>query len=373
VSRTVVLTGGGTGGHVLPLKAIAAALVDAGVDVDDLVVVGSRRGQDKDLLAGTGIELVLLPGRGISRSLTPRALVRNLASAVGLATALVRGVALVARRRPRAVVSVGGYAAFAAGAGAVVTGRPLVLVDLDATPGLVHRLLRPFAVAIAAAYPGDSDRRVVVTGTPLRAEVAAITRAPAERAAARARLGLDEMRPVVAITSGSLGATSVNRAACELALRWWPDGPATLYHVTGRRDAAEVRERKAAAGIDDTAWRLVEFEFAMQDLWCACDVAVCRAGATTIAELCAVGVPAVLVALPGAPGDHQAGNAALLVDVGAAVVLDDAALTGALLDDVLTGLLADPVRLDEMSRAARSLGRADAAGRIAAVVMDHAR
>ncbi|HUD69405.1 MAG TPA: glycosyltransferase [Acidimicrobiales bacterium] len=372
MSRPVVLTGGGTGGHVLPLKAIAAALVDAGVDVDDLVIVGSRRGQDEDLLVGTGIELVLLAGRGIRRSHTVRTTLENLAAAAGLASALVHGIALVAGRRPRAVVSVGGYAAFAAAAGAVVTGRPLVLVDLDASPGLVHRVLRPFAVAIAAAHGTDVDRRVTVTGAPLRAEIVAITRSRAERAAAKTRLGLDPIRPVVAITSGSLGAASVNRAASELALRWGSEGPATLYHVTGRRDAAEVRERKAAAGIDDQSWRLVEFELAMEDLWRACDVVVCRAGATTVAELCVAGVPAVLVALPGAPRDHQAGNAAVLAAAGAAVVLDDAALSGELLDDVLTGLLADAGRLEEMSQAARSLGRPDAAQRIAAVVMDHA-
>jgi UDP-N-acetylglucosamine--N-acetylmuramyl-(pentapeptide) pyrophosphoryl-undecaprenol N-acetylglucosamine transferase len=373
VTRPVVLTGGGTGGHVLPLRAIAAALIGAGVDADDLVIVGSRRGQDKDLLEGVGIEQVLLPGRGIRRSLDVRATLRNLAALAGLAAALVRGVALVARRRPRAVVSVGGYAAFAAAVGAVVTGRPLVLVDLDASPGLVHRVLGPFAVAIAAAYPGDGGRRVVVTGTPLRAEIIAVTRSLAERDAARSRLGLDPGRAVVAITSGSLGASSINRAVCELALRWGDRGPATLYHVTGRRDAGEVRTSKAAAGIDDASWRLVEFELAMQDVWSACDVAVSRAGATTVAEICAAGVPSVLVALPGAPGDHQARNAAVLARSGAAVVLDDAAVSGALLDEVLTELLGDPGRLEAMSRAARSLARPDAAQRIAEVVLDHAR
>lgn len=369
----MVLTGGGTGGHVLPLKAIAAALVDAGVELEDLVIVGSRRGQDKDLLAGTGIELVLLAGRGIRRSLTPRAMVRNLVAMVGLAAALVRGVALVARRRPRAVVSVGGYAAFAASVGAVVTGRPLVLIDLDTTPGLVHRVLRPFAVAICAAYGTDVGRRTVVTGTPVRAEITAITRSGAERAAARARLGLDAISPVVAVTSGSLGAASINRATAELAVRWHGEGPATLYHVTGRRDAPEVQEQRATAGIDDKSWHLVTFELAMADLWQCCDVALCRAGATTVAELCAAGVPAVLVALPGAPGDHQAGNASVLARAGAAVVLDDAGLSGEQLDDVLSTLLKDPRRLEQMSAAARALGRPDAAARIAATVVQHAR
>ena len=369
----MVLTGGGTGGHVFPLRAIAQALLAEGVEPEGLVVVGSRRGREQDLLGDLGMELVLLPGRGLRRDLSLGALLANLASAAQLAVALVRGVVLVVRRRPRVVVSVGGYAAFSAAAGAVVTGRPLVLVDLDATPGLVHRLLRPFAVAITSAFPGTTEERVVVTGAPLRAEILAVERTPAARAVARERLGLAERGAVVAVTSGSGGATSVNRATCELAVRWRTREATMLYQVTGRRDVAEVETRKREEGIGDDRWRVVAFETSMADLWAACDVAVSRAGATTVAELCATGVPSVLAPLPGAPGDHQSANARVLERAGAAVVLDDAALSGASLDDVLGALLADEGRLAAMSSAARSLARPDAASRIAQVVLDHAR
>jgi UDP-N-acetylglucosamine--N-acetylmuramyl-(pentapeptide) pyrophosphoryl-undecaprenol N-acetylglucosamine transferase len=373
VSGPVVLTGGGTGGHLFPLRAIAEALLADGVDPSDLLVVGSRRGQERELLGDLGVELVLLPGRGLRRDVSLRAALANLAAVAGLALALARGIVVVARRRPRAVVSVGGYAAFAAAAAAVVTGRPLVLVDLDATPGLVHRLLRPFAVAITAAFPGGPEDRVVVTGAPLRAEILAVARTADARAVGRGRLGLPPTGAVVAVTSGSLGAASVNRATCELAVRWRDREATMLYHVTGRRDVDEVEARKRAEGIGDDRWRVVGFESAMADLWAACDVAVTRAGATTVAELCATGVPSVLVALPGAPGDHQSANARVLERAGAAVVLTDATLSGQVLDEALDELLGDPARLAAMSSAARSLARPDAAGRIAQVVLDHVR
>lgn len=372
MSRPLLLTGGGTGGHVFPLRAIAEALLAAGVARDDLVVVGSRRGQEGVLLADLGVELVLLPGRGIRRRMTPPAVARNAVALAGLVLAAARGVALVARRRPRAVVSVGGYAAAAAGLGAVLSARPLVLVDLDATPGLTHRLLGPFAVATCSAFP-TTRRRGVVTGTPVRDEIARVARGPDARAAARARLGLPRDGAVVAVVSGSLGAASVNRAVAELAQRWGPHPVATLYHVTGHRDAKDVLARRAAAGLDDDAWRVVPFESAMADLWAACDLAVTRAGATTVAELCACGVPAVLVPLPHAPGAHQEANARVLAEAGAAIVLPDESLSAEALDRSLRELLGDGARLDSMSANARALARPDAARRVAEVVLARAR
>lgn len=373
MTRPIVLTGGGTGGHVLPMRAIAEALLATGTDRRDVLIIGSRRGNEHELLDDLGVRLVLLPGRGIQRAMAPRAIARNLSAVVQLSVGLVRAVGLVLVRRPAAVVSVGGYAAFGASAGAVLARRPLVLVDLDATPGLVHRVLRRFAAAIATALPGDTDARVVVTGAPVRDEVVAVTRTTQQRSSARARLGVDADRDLVAVVSGSLGATSVNLATCDLAARWRTRDTATLYHVTGRRDEPMVRERKLEEGISDDTWRVVDFELHLADVWAACDVAVSRAGANTVAELCVTGVPSVLVALPGAPGDHQTHNARVLEHAGAAIVLADEAVSGATLDDMLSGLLADRGRLDAMSAAARSLGRPDAAARVAEVVRSSVR
>ena len=134
MTRPIVITGGGTGGHIFPMSAIAEALASLGEQPNQLRFVGSRRGQEWRLLGDGPIALTLLPGRGIRRSLRPRALAQNVGAVLGLLAGLVQAVVIVGRWRPRAVVSVGGYASFPVSAAAVLWRRPLVLVDLDATP-----------------------------------------------------------------------------------------------------------------------------------------------------------------------------------------------------------------------------------------------
>ena len=143
----IVITGGGTGGHIFPMQAVAEQLERRGVASHELRYVGSRRGQESMLLGDGPIELTLLPGRGIRRSWRPDALAANLGAVAGLAAALVIAVVRVGGWRPRVVVSVGGYASFAVALAAVLWRRPLVLVELDATPGAAHRLLGRFASA----------------------------------------------------------------------------------------------------------------------------------------------------------------------------------------------------------------------------------
>jgi UDP-N-acetylglucosamine:LPS N-acetylglucosamine transferase len=356
---------------VLVALAIARALVNRGHDPASIEFVGSRRGQEADLLAGTGFPLTLLAGRGIARRLDPRTLVANVVAVAGLVWATLSETARLALRRPRVVVSVGGYAAVPGGAAAVVLRIPLVLVNVDAVPGLTHRVLGRFAAASAVAFPETPLPGAVVTGAPVRDEVRAVERTPDGAAQARRQLGLPTDRLVVGVFGGSLGARSINRAASGLAGRWAGRTDRCLYHVTGRRDW----EAMAAAGGDGDAScrRLVPFEPRMDLLYQAADVVVCRAGAITVAELAVAGVPSVLVPLPGAPGDHQTANARALVAVGAGVLLPDAECDPDRLEAVLDGLLGDPDRLAAMGAAARAAGHPDAADRVAEVVDDHAR
>ncbi len=368
----VVVAGGGTGGHVLVALAVARALVARGHDAASIEFVGSRRGQEADLLAGTGFPLTLLAGRGIARRLDPRSLMANAVAVAGLLWATVTETARLARHRPAVVVSVGGYAAVPGGVAAVVLRVPLVLVNVDAVPGLAHRVLGRFAAASAVAFPGTPLPRAVVTGAPVRDEVVAVDRTPTGAAEARSRLGLPPDRPVVGVFGGSLGARSINRAATGLAGRWAGRADRSVYHVTGRRDwdATGGADRGTAGGL---CLRLVPFEPRMDLLYQAADVVVCRAGAITVAELAVAGVPAVLVPLPGAPGDHQTANARALVAAGAGVLLPDADCDPDRLEAVLDGLLADPGRLAALGAAARAAAHPDAADRVAEVVDAHAR
>ena len=401
-----VISGGGTGGHVFEALAIARALGALGHDPESIELVGSSRGQEALLLAGEGFPFTLLPGRGIVRKLDAASVRANLEAVAGLVWATGREIVDLARRRPRVVVSVGGYASFPADVAAVLLGVPLVLVTIDAVPGAVHRLLAGRAAANAVAFPGTDLPRAVVTGVAVRREITEVDRSAEAAARARKELELPADRLVVGVVGGSLGARRVNLATVGLAEHWRDRGDVAIYHVTGRRDAEEMQREAAARGLSPAgtassagtaprggtapsagtassggtaprgaglSYRQVAFEDHMDRLYEAVDVMVCRAGASTVAELAVAGVPSVLVPLPGAPGDHQSANARALVDAGAAVLVPDAACEPGRLASDLEGLLGDHARLEAMGEAARRLGRPDAADRIGALVVAHAR
>jgi UDP-N-acetylglucosamine--N-acetylmuramyl-(pentapeptide) pyrophosphoryl-undecaprenol N-acetylglucosamine transferase len=366
MGRPVVITGGGTGGHVFPMQAIAESLRHRGLDASEVRYVGSRRGQERTLLVGDAA-LTLLPGRGLRRSWRASDLLANLGSFVGLVGAALLAQLLIARRRPSVVVSVGGYASFAVSFAAVCWRVPLVLVDFDAIPGAAHRLLAPFATKRCTAFASAGDN-VVVTGAPLRADIESIDRSASARLVAKATLTppIDPQRAVVLVMTGSLGSHRVNAAVRDLARVWAARSDRTIIHVTGRRDYDEFAATKPLEAQLD--YRVIEFGD-MVELWGLCDVAICRAGAITVAELEVLGVPAVLVPLPGAPHDHQSKNARALADVGGAIVLSDAQCTGDALAeslDIMTSL----DTMEEMGRAVRTLAHPHAADAIADVVLE---
>lgn len=364
-----VITGGGTAGHVMPALALGRALVDRGHTPGSITYVGSRRGLERRLVPEAGFEITLLPGRGISR----RFELRNVAAIIGLVVAMGRALGILARRRPAVVVSVGGYAGFASGAAAVALRVPLVLVNADSLPGAANRMLGRFAKANAVAFAGTPLPRKVLTGTPVRPDFTRADLSAAGRRDARHRLGLPRDGVVVAVYGGSLGARRLNQAVLGMVRSWGGHPPAAVHHVIGRRDWPELAAEADALSAHHPSYRAVEYEERMADLLVAADLVACRAGATSIAELTVVGRPAVLVPFPDAPGDHQTVNAMEMVRAGAAVCIPDAELNPQRLAGAVESLVADPDRLDAMGRAARSLGRPDAAEAVATLVERWAR
>ena len=359
-----VIAGGGTGGHVVPAIAIGRALVELGHDPSTIRFVGSRRGIESTMVPAAGFELTLLPGRGIARRLT----VDNIGAVFGLLAAFVQALVLIARLRPAVTVSVGGYASAPAALASVIWRVPIVVAEQNAVPGLANRLSGRFAAASAVSFEGTSLPRAVVTGNPVRPEVVAADGMPEGRSRARAEFGLPSDRRLVAVAGGSLGARRINQAVTGLAAKWATRSDLSIYHVVGRRDyAATVAARPdlTDGGLD---YRLIEFEERLPLLLSAADIAVQRAGASTVAELAVIGVPAILVPLPGAPGDHQTVNARRLADAGAAVMVPDGELDVERLAAELEPLLADPARRDGMADAARALGRPDAAHDVAVLI-----
>jgi UDP-N-acetylglucosamine--N-acetylmuramyl-(pentapeptide) pyrophosphoryl-undecaprenol N-acetylglucosamine transferase len=364
-----LIAGGGTTGHVQPALAIARALVDRGHKRSSIELVGSERGIEARLVPAAGFELTLLPGRGLQRKLS----LQNVRSLWALLVAFRRAWTLVGQRRPRVVVSVGGYASVPCALAAVLRRVPVVVAEQNARPGAANRLVSRFAKACAVSFPGTPLRRATVTGNPVRPEVLAIDR-DRDAEAARTKLDVEPGRRLVLIFGGSLGALRINRAAVEAAARWADRRDLHVRHVVGSRDWDEITG--AGPPVPPGAplrYEAIEYDDDMPTSLAAADVAVCRSGASTSFELLAAGLPAVLVPSPFVTADHQTANARHMADSGAAVVVADAELDGARLCAEVDALLASPDRLASMSAAARAAARPDAADEIAALAEAHAR
>ena len=367
-STYALIVGGGTAGHVLPGVAIGDELVRRGHSPESIHFVGSERGVERTIVPAAGFPLTLLPGRGIQRKLTPE----NIGSLAGLAKAFGRSRSLLSDSDPDVVVALGGYASVPAGLWAVLRRIPIVVAEQNAVPGLANRLIGRFAKVCAVSYEGTDLPRATVTGNPVRADVLAVAKDdPARRAATRLRLGVSENRRLIVVFGGSLGARTINTAVIDAYPALAGRSDLVIRHIIGHRDHADVVERVPASAEDALNYQPIEYEDDMASVYDAADLVVCRAGATSCAELAVTGTPAVLIPLPGAPGDHQTENARALEKVGAAELVPDAAFDGQYLASIIERLAMDETRLDAMRLAASNAGRPDAAARVADLVETH--
>jgi UDP-N-acetylglucosamine--N-acetylmuramyl-(pentapeptide) pyrophosphoryl-undecaprenol N-acetylglucosamine transferase len=358
----VVVTGGGTAGHLYPALAIAQALVERGHRPEAIFFVGARRGLERTLLPPSGFPYVLLPGRGIVRRLS----LANLVAVAGLAAAFCRAIVIVGRRRPGVVVSVGGYGGVACSLAAKAWGIPIVTVNVDAVVGAANRLIGRFAHTSAVAFDGTGLPRAVVTGVPVRAAILAADQTPAGRARARGALGVGEGRHLVVIVGGSLGARRLNDAAVGLRRHFADRVDLAIHHICGAREYDRLVNEVAPPGVLE--YRLVGYEAEMPEVLCAADLVVGRAGAMTVAELRVIGVASILVPLPGAPGDHQQKNAEALGALGAAVVVPDAEATAERLAAEIDAIVGDRERRHAMAHAAHAEAAPNAAVHIAQLI-----
>ena len=353
----LVVSGGGTAGHVYP----ALALLDAwGLPAPEVHWVGSVGGMEGDIVAGRGIPFTAVQAAAI-RDRTPLQTGSNL---VRLGAGYAQAVRALRRLRPQVVLTTGGYVTVPVAYAAATLRIPLVVFLPDVRAGLAVRAQARLADVLALAFPdaagGLAGRPVVITGYPLRPALLA-----ADRVVARHRLGLSDDLPVVLLYGGSRGARTLNEglvARLEDVL-----AHCQLLHVGGTADEERLR-RRAATLPADLAARYHLFGFIgdqLVDALVAADLAVARSGAATLAELPAVGLPAIVV--PG-PFSDQDVNAAWLGERGAAMVLTNDDVQRGALPDAILGLLADPARRATMSIAASGLGRRDAAAALRELV-----
>jgi UDP-N-acetylglucosamine--N-acetylmuramyl-(pentapeptide) pyrophosphoryl-undecaprenol N-acetylglucosamine transferase len=360
----LMLMAGGTGGHVFPALAVAEHLRASGVP---LTWLGTGRGLEATLVPRAGYPFTAVSARGLRRT----GLLKQLAAPLWLVFALIECLWLLRRQKPGAVLGMGGYASGPGGLAAWLMRIPLLIHEQNAVPGVTNRLLAAFATRVMESFPDSfpARRSALCTGNPVRAEVAALVSSPLVSSLARGPGRGGALRLLV--VGGSQGAAALNRVVPE-AIAQVPGRAIDVWHQVGPLDGGETGKRYAALGIEARVEPFIE-DVATAYAWAG--LVLCRAGASTVFELCAAGAPAILVPYPFAADDHQSANARFLAERGAAVLLPQRDLDETALAALVGALRDDPARLAEMAAQARRLACPEATARVAAQCLEvlHAR
>lgn len=355
----VVIAGGGTAGHVNPAIALARAL-----EAHDITFVGTARGAESRLVPAAGFELEVVEVRGFDRSrplgIFPVGL--QALKAVSTARRLLRAI------RPNVVVGMGGYVSLPVCLAARPTGAPIVLHEQNIVLGLANRVCKPLARKVATSFEETArevGKKGVYVGNPVLPEIANLDR-DAARASGLQRFRLDPERRTLLVFGGSQGARRINEAVRGLARSWASRDDRQILHITGRD------QHVSSDGPEIENYRVVEYVERMGEAYAIADLAVCRGGATTVAELGAVGLPAIIVPYPHHRDRQQERHARVMEVAGVAFVIDDADTTSERLAQSVDPLFEGEGVLERMRRAAREFGRPDAAAALADVVREQA-
>lgn len=351
-NRTLMVMAGGTGGHVYPALAVADALRARGWDIFWL---GTRQGLEARVVPEAGIAMVWVSMGG----LRGKSVLKKLLLPLMLLIAFGQSLRAILQRRPDVVLGMGGYTAFPGGMMASLLNRPLVIHEQNSVGGLTNRVLACLADRVLTAFPqafqGDKDRpipcRRVTTewvGNPVRTGIASASRAK--------RSGPLQLL----VVGGSLGASALNDLVPKALALLPAEQRPRVVHQSGRQHLEILRANYAAAGVEAEVRDYIED---MAAAYQACDFAICRAGAMTVAELACVGVPAVLVPFPFAVDDHQTGNAEFLSEAGAAWLMQQKDLSVEKLAALIGGL--DRAMLASMADKARALAKPEATASVA--------
>ncbi len=355
-SLTIVIAGGGTGGHLYPGIAVARE-IQRRVPAATVSFAGTSRGLESRIVPREGFDLDLIRAAGIKG----KSIGARLRGAFLIPAGLFDAWRLLGKRRPDVVIGVGGYSSGPVVLAAAMRRIPTMVLEQNAVPGLTNRMLAPFVRAAAVTYAQTLSffgRRGFVTGNPVRSEFFQSSKFEVQSSKFE---GPSTSRRVL-ILGGSQGAHAINMAMVAAAPRLVRGLPGLeVVHQTGERDLATVREEYQRAGIPA---RAESFFDAVAGEMTAADLVICRSGASTLAELAAAGRPAVLIPFPAATDDHQRKNAKVLADAGAAVLIDEKDLSPESLGEAAGTILAEGARRQAMSGAMSGFARPDAAARI---------
>ncbi len=365
----VLMTGGGTAGHINPALTIAKALQEAYPNCE-ILFVGAEGRMETRLVPAAGYKIETMKVSGFSRKLTPAALGHNVQAAWRAVTAGSRADRIIRDFKPDIAIGTGGYVCGPILRKAAKRGIPVVVHESNALPGVTVKMLSKWATVCvsedAAKAHLPSDAKVVVTGNPLPADFAQIPKAEA-----RARLGLDE-RPLVLSFGGSLGASAINCAVSGMLEKSHREDKLQHIHGAGRAGFAAMCDALKASGIPlhGDGIDVREYIDNMKDCMAAADVVICRCGAMTLTELQACGKPSILIPSPYVAENHQFHNAQALVSREAAICMEEKDLTATSLWDAVKQITDDPATMLRMGENARRGAVTGAMDRILEVVED---
>lgn len=353
--RPVMILAGGTGGHIFPALAVANVLRKRGVAV---TWMGAAEAMETRLVPQQGIHLDTLAISG----LRGKGKLALLGAPMRVLRAIRSAGYLLRDRNPRAVIAFGGFASGPGGIAARLHGLPLLVHEQNRAPGLTNRILSRFSRRLLTGFPGSFAKGEEAVGNPVRSEIAAVP-APEQRLAGRT----GPLRLLV--LGGSQGARALNNAVPKAIAALGTGVSIEVWHQCGEKLHAEGVQAYRDAGVQG---RVDAFIADMAQAYAWADLVVCRSGASTLAELSAVGVSSVLVPFAAAVDDHQTRNAEYLVERGAAVLVKQDEALAVNLQGVLRDLFNHPGRRMQMAQAARALAKVDAAERIADIILEEA-
>jgi UDP-N-acetylglucosamine--N-acetylmuramyl-(pentapeptide) pyrophosphoryl-undecaprenol N-acetylglucosamine transferase len=362
----LLITGGGTGGHVNPGLAIAKYVQSRRPDAE-IRFAGTAAGIESRLVPREGYHLYTIDVRGLKRSFAPSAIAYNIATLQKSLKATSDAKKILKEFQPDAVIGCGGYASFPMVNAAQKMHIPTVLLEVNALPGVVTKSCAKKADRVLISFENtrallENRPNIHLTGAPVRGEIIF-----ADRQKAREKLGLAEDEKLVVSFWGSIGALYMNRHMVEF-IRLESEKDAFRHiHATGAAAAKWLPESVKEAGVDLEKHPNIdirEYIYDMADVMAAADLVICRAGAATLGELCVMGKPSVIVPSPFVAENHQEKNARALEQKGACVVITEPECTAEKLYDTVTSLLDDEARLEEMSKAASQMAIVDSSEKI---------
>ena len=348
----IILTTGGTGGHIFPALAVAEQIQRLNPQAE-ILFVGSQYGPESKLAQEAGLQFIGLPVRGVlGRGF------RALSALAAMARAICSARGIIARFCPDVVAGFGSYASMPAMAAARLAGIPIAVHEQNAVSGLSNRLMGRMASRIFLSLPDHlhsfDEKRCIFTGNPVRSAIASLFNVrPKHR---------DDPRPHLLVMGGSQGAKAINSAILASLPRF---SEIFIRHQTGAADYERVKAGYEAHGINNDQADVLPFISDVAAAYADADIVLCRAGATTVAELALAGKPSVLIPFPYATHDHQTGNARAMENAGAAVLIAEKELPERDLTGEVLELLHDPQRLEAMGRAARKCAKPNAAHDVA--------